>query len=474
MRFDNKPLSMDVINFILFSSDKKVNDMYQRSFKLTGNSTIFNTIGEILDNNGYISQNEIVKKCNNIVNLEETTNGLVTVANGWNEKRLSFVLTVEVVYSSSNKHIYFINGYTDFYDPILGRDISNMSVRLLDKTMEFNINTITLITETMDSGGRPIIKFKDKVTILRKYGQAYDYDSIGEECLIRPSDIMSDIYLGTSSGGEYDSDPKETNRSNSNSVSYLASILNTIGDSVRISNSTSRAKDADMARQDIVKEMVTNAEDKKMMKCPFLLHLFKRTGEAKPSRFRIDDILDMATYLDEVTKVFNLTDREENRRNILSSNDLDNTLQPKIGNILALEFYQILSSLLFDQMLTRATIHISNHPRFIMAGEIANCLYSESMFHNVFNSPTAVETLDSFLRRIILPKITKDDQIYVDLMADINILGTSSVAITVNDDDPMIFRYNSSMDNMFSPLISTQQNKNVLTDDISTIIDNVL
>ena len=109
-----------------------------------------------------------------------------------------------------------------------------------------------------------------------------------------------------------------------------------------------------------------------------------------------------------------------------------------------------------------------------MAGEIANCLYSESMFHNVFNSPTAVETLDSFLRRIILPKITKDDQIYVDLMADINILGTSSVAITVNDDDPMIFRYNSSMDNMFSPLISTQQNKNVLTDDISTIIDNVL
>ena len=143
----------------------------------------------------------------------------------------------------------------------------------------------------MDSGGRPIIKFKDKVTILRKYGQAYDYDSVGEECLIRPSDIMSDIYLGTSSGGEYDSDPKETNRSNSNSVSYLASILNTIGDSVRISNSTSRAKDADMARQDIVKEMVTNAEDKKMMKCPFLLHLFKRTGEAKPSRFK-DSISD--------------------------------------------------------------------------------------------------------------------------------------------------------------------------------------
>ena len=108
MRFDNKPLSMDVINFMLFSSDKKVNDMYQRSFKLTGNSNIFNTIGEILDNNGYISQNEIVRKCNNIVNLEETTNGLVTVANGWNEKRLSFVLTVEVKYSSSNKHIYFI------------------------------------------------------------------------------------------------------------------------------------------------------------------------------------------------------------------------------------------------------------------------------------------------------------------------------------------------------------------------------
>ena len=474
MRIDDKPLSMSIMNFMLFGSDKKVNDMFQRSFALNGSSRIYEDVGEIINSTGYITQSEIIKKCNNLVNIENTTGGLITVANGWNEKRLSFVLGVEVVYSSTNKHIYFINGYTDFYDPILRNNTGHMSVRFLDKTMDFNINTITLITETLDSRGTPIIKFKDKITILRKYGQAYDYDSIGGECLIRPSDIMSDIYLGTSSGGEYGVDPNEANRSNSNSVSYLASILNSIGDSFRINNASSKARNEHMNKQDAIRDMVNNAEDKKMMNCPFLLHLFRTTGEAKPSRFRIGDILDIAPYLDDVTKMFNIEDKEENKRNILSTNELDNTLQPRLGNILTLEFYQIMSSLLFDQMLTRASIHMSNHPKFIIGNDIAHCIGSESMFHEVFNSPTAIDTLDSFLRRIVLPKISKNDQIYVDIMADINILGVSSIAITVNDEDPEVYRYNSSMDNMFSPFIATQQQKSIITDDIASIIDEVL
>lgn len=474
MRIDNKPLAMNILNFYLFGSDKKVNDMFQRSFTINGSNSIYRDVGEIINNSGYISQNEIIRKCSNMVSLENTTGGLISIANGWNEKRLSFVLTVEVIYSSTNKEIYFINGFTDYYDPILAKSFANVSVRMLDRFMDFNINTITLITETIDSRGTPIIKFKDKITILRKHGQALDYDSINNDCLIRPIDIMTDIYLGVPNGGTYGVEANEANRSNSNSVSYLAAILNSIGDSVRINSTTSRAKDINMSREDTIRDMVTNSEDGKMMNCPFLLHLFRRTGEAKPSRFRIDDLLDMASYLDDVTKVLNVTDEDSNRRNILSSNELDNTLQPRLGNILTLEFYQIISSLLFDQMLTRASIHISNHPKFIMAGEVAMCMKSESIFHSVFNTPTAIDTLESFLRRIILPKITKNDQIYVDIMADINILGVSSIAISVNDEDPEIYRYNSSMDNMFSPFISTENQKNLITDDISNIIDTVM
>lgn len=474
MRIDEKPLSMQVINFVLFSSDQKVNDMFQRSFAINGDVRVYENIGEIINSNGYISQNEIIKRCNNVVSLENTTSGLISVANGWNEKRLSFVLTVEVIYSSTSKEIYFINGYTDFYDPVLRNNTGHMSVKMLDRTMDFNINTITLISETLDSRATPIIKFKDKITILRKYGQAYDYDSIGGECLIRPSDIISDIYLGTASGGDYGVDANEANRSNSNSISYLASILNSIGDSVRMNEATSRAKDSNMSKQDTIRDMVNNAEDKKMMNCPFLLFLFRSTGDAKPSRFRISDLLDLTPHLDDVTNVFNIGTKDENKRNILSSEILDNTLQPSLGNILSLEFYQIMSSLLFDQMLTRASIHISNHPKFVLGGDVANCIDSESIFHSVFNTPKAIDTLDTFLRRIVLPKITKNDNIYVDLMADINILGTSSIAITVNDDDPAIFRYNSSMDNMFSPFIATQQQKNLITDDISSIIDEVM
>lgn len=474
MHINNTPLSMNIINFMLISSDKKVNEMFQRSFTLTGNVNIYDNIADIINNDGHMTPTHIIAKCNDIVNLESTSNGLITVANGWNEKRLSFVLVVEVVYSSTSKSIYFINGFTDYYDPILRNHSGHLSVHMLDKTMDFNINTITLITENLDSRGVPSIKFKDKITILRKQGQAVSYDSMSNECLIRPVDIFSEIFLGTPSTTDYNQEPVETNRSNSNSISFLASILNAIGDANKVNSTYSRAKDTNMSRIDTVKDMVNNTTDKPMMNCPFLTFLFKRTGEVKPSRFRIDDLIDLSQHLDSVTKVFNLKDKEENRRSILSSDVLDDNLQPSLGNILALEFYQIMSSLLFDKMMTRVSIHISNHPNFITVGEVATCISSESLFHTAFNTPDAVNGIDAFLRRIILPKITKDNNIYVDMFADINILGTSSIAITVNSNDPEIYRYNSSMDNMFSPYVSSVQQKDVMTDDVSTIIDKVL
>lgn len=470
MKLDQNPnISMKVLDFILLGRDKNVNEMYQRSFAITPNEKVLNTVEDMLYNNGFTTQTEIVKKCNTFIHLDPTTGGLISVPNGWNNKKLSFVLSVEVTRSSTVKDIYFINGFTDFYDPILntGRDVS---VKYLDPSMDFNINTITLVTETLDSQGIPSIKFKDKITILRKHGQAYDYDSLGDESLIRPNDIFSSIYMGKADSN-YGIDPTETNRSQANTISFLSDMLNNIADSINVNKNGNG--DERKNRANALHDMIINTEESKMMNCPFLVALFRRTGEAKPSRFNIDDLLAIAPYLDDVTKTVNIQEKEEHKKSILSSDVLDKNINPTIGNLLCMEFYQIMSSILFDNMITRVSIHISNHRKFTYQ-DIASTLSSESIFHKVFNTPRTINIIDSFLRKIILPKMTMNGEIDVDLIADINILDSSSIAITVNDDDPEVYRYKSSMDNLYSPYIATNNQKNVMVDDVSTLMDTII
>lgn len=469
--FNNTPQKrINIVKFMLFGQDRKVNDMYHRSFNMNTDTRTIRTIEEMMGNGESLTSLNVVQKCSNLISLTPHTTGMVTVNNGWNEKRLSFVLIVEVLTESSKiKDIYFLNGYTDYYDPILRKQFDNIS--MLDPTLVFHINTITLITEMLKDDGTPVFSFKDKITLLKKVGQGMDFDRMmTNDYIIRPEDVFKDVYMGNvEHGTTYDNEVKESDRSMTNTVGYISSIMNSIIEGSRTMGPGSEQR---FNMSEKIHNIANAATTTRMMECPFLTKLYQFTGESKPSWFNIEQLFSISSHLNSVTEMYNVKD-SKNVNNILSSDYLSNSLQPTEDNLVALEFYQIVSSLLFDNMLTRASIVLSNHPVHTTT-PLAYCLDSDSMFHPVFNTPIAIENIDIYLKRIVLPKLTRGGNTYVNITADINILGFSSIAIEVNDFDPAIYRFNSSMDNTFSPYITDLNNKRIIADETSTLIDTLI
>ena len=155
--------------------------------------------------------------------------------------------------------------------------------------------------------------------------------------------------------------------------------------------------------------------------------------------------------------------------NILESNILGDTQQPTIENLKAFELLNLASSSLLNNMLTKASIYISNDPSKVRQ-VTSVVLNAGSIFHQEFASTRALNRLSDYFETVVLPKLTEEDM-YIDALVDINIIGKSSIAISVNMDEPMIFRYDSGADGLYSPHINSQAGKSALVNDVAGIID---
>lgn len=465
---------INIVKFILLGNNKNVNDMYHRTFQINSDYRVMNQLENAIDKKINLGQSGIIKECNNLISLTGTQTGLVDVPYGWNQKRLSFVLVIEAINSNKIKDIYFLNGYSDYYDPLLLNASKNLSVNFMDPRMNFNINTITTISEYIREDGTAHYAYKDKITVLKKHGNKIDYEKVtNPDCTVRSSDVLLSILEDTLCDSSLTETATESDRSAANTLGYITSITGAITTQLNLKKYNNLDNDINLNRPGFVHSVLANTTDNSMLNCKFLAALYRVTGEVKPSSFTIPDLLTLFPQLDFVTTVFNLEDKKEDTRSILASTNLENTINPHISNLLSLEFYQIASSILFDNMLTRASIHLSNHP-FNTPVPVAHCISSESIFHSIFNTPATIEVIDSYLSNILLPKMTKNQEIFVDILADVNILGMSTVAIMVNDEPPVVYRYNSSMDNTYSPFITNTNQKSVLTDDINTILDKYI
>jgi len=95
-----------------------------------------------------------------------------------------------------------------------------------------------------------------------------------------------------------------------------------------------------------------------------------------------------------------------------------------------------------------------------------------SAYHKDLATVTSFNIIESYMKLVILPKLV-DVDLYIDLIANINILGNSSITISVNMHQPILTRYKSSADGLYSPHITGSNDKAALVNDVSTFIDMI-
>lgn len=479
---------------VLYRKPSKVNDMYRKTFKLSTDRSSISGVENMLNRFNKFTEIGLISNAPDIIKLSTDGTVPIKVENGWNQDRLSFIMSISSKVSDSKTEFYFLTGYTNKFEDRFTGEYS--SIRQMDPTMKFIINSMTTIEELRHANGEMSYKYVDEITLVKNNSSENSYDDLfSNECLIRPIDVItnvSDFQLYKTLSKEV----TEVNRSNINPLNYIGSLINNIQSGAIITKESNRNyDDAELSTNEVVSTVLTIAEqeDATITKNRFILELIKQKSirdeyDAKPDNFNVTDLLNIfgVANVDSVTKMLLLTDmtREKNSAveyanysvsNILLDNDLGNNLQPSIENLIAMEFYYIVSTEMFSKKITKAIMTLSNHRNFHSVDK-AETHKIESGFHQFFASVKNSVYLDTYLKNIVLPKLTKhntSNQISVNIIADIDLLGKSSVVVTVEGGHPNVFRYNSTMDNTFTPMVTTAQGVNNASAEIATLIDGI-
>lgn len=497
----NNGKRMFLQKFVLLRQPANVNDMYRRNLKInTSMETIVGIENMLNKHHGFLDIS-LLSNSPDIILLNPDISGPIVVEGGWNEDRLSYIMSVVVQDANLGKNtFYFLTGYTDFYNEALTKNITN--VRQLDNRMRFNINSITVIEELKSSiDGKPYYKFLDEITLVKNNGTSHFDNYLNNDYLLRPVDILSalqDYDLGTNITAE----PTEIAKTNINPITYMENIMSSIQDGIKLEKSKPNAETShELGTKQALGSISTLAEQREtpMMNCPFLMVLYRTvnessdTGTAKPANFNINNLIDIFGYenVDAVTEIhfYNSLELERknankystsNMDNVLLETSLSNTLAPTIENLIALEFYYMASTYLYHKKITQAIVTLSNHPKYVKdmftvnGSEVAMLMEAYSYFHHIFASPDKLNEVDVYLRNVILPKITKkftNNRINVHLVADMDLLGNSTIAVVVEGGYRQVYRYNSSMDNNFTPIVGDKKNFDNMIAEVSTLVD---
>lgn len=458
---------------------EKYQDVYQRTYSLNAKvdqlhklENVFYNYG--VHNNTPISENLLAHEIPNIISLSNSVLGQAIIPNGWNTQRIRFILEVESNVAG-NIVVSYIQGFTEYYDKsITGK---------LDPNMRFFINSVTNVIKMIDTvRGTYMVRPQSVFNVITDLAGGYKFEEVtgpSDLKLIRPRDIheststlelfgaSNDLVINTT--GTIANEPLVSSRVNNNPLSYFTKTINSIID----------AK-ADAANsynlQDVYRSASINTAEPNIFSTPFMFELYGMYGNDLNS-FKPIFTLNMLNQLDPMVaskiKLFdNTSDLVSNSFNtMLDTNDTQVLYQPTIETISATTVAHTITSIMIETLISDLSLSFSN-----LTGENVVIVSNVRSFIDGIDLIPYTNKIIAKVKNVLLPQITKNGLLGVEVILTADILGDTTVSIAISDGYKLgyhtPFRFPTFADSLYVPTITNSVNKRLIVDDFSNIIDS--
>lgn len=447
------------------------NPFYQRPWETHFDQVAVDNLVERLTEVGTSMSNRISPDIftglsSNIIHPCTVPQKQVNIPNGWNEKRLRFLLAVEVTDTVAAGTIYYFQGYSDY----LGVGIKSGSI---DPEMVFIINSFIRVNRHNISTiyGNEV---RDVVTESAQImnGVVYQDASNDVSFKMRPYDIftgMHSVHLQNNYNKEsmYDtrltlqpSDSIRSNRSNNVASKYLAGII----DSHRFA--LDEYDGFGQENQTIYEQSSARAYEEGPTHNVFLRALSNLKGRTNVTTFRLKDLIDIDPNTPNVTHHAALTSTAKTRLPRIGEtaewNSRDN--ETVMSSILI----NSIPALMVENFLTGVVLRSANYD-----GEMITQVLKYESFVNGDISRNISKFVDAVNRQVI-NDITYGNQIAYTLEMSVDLLDSTTIKLSQNGEPEVIYTVPSFCDSLLAPIITSNQDTYYnLTNDIEHLLGTI-
>ena len=466
-QIDNGISTVKITN-LTFIPTKQYQDVHRRPYELNINSgvlaTLENTIGDQLSRGTSVNPIAIANVAPDMMKISDVPKEKIFIKNGWGTTRLRFIMEVESNLSGSI-FISYIQGYTDYSDQSLtGR---------IDPNMPININSITnVIRNYIPATNNYDARVHSSYNILYDpYSASFTVENNNTHRLLRPVDIsdgmeITDTGLGASAIVDtrtlYGVLPKESKRNNNIGVQHVSSVI----------NSYLLGKDMasiGYAQEDTLGVFSSDLNEDNLSTVPFIEALSSQTGDIKTVTFTLNDLIaidpgvsNVLTLIDNSTQLVNT-----NFNNIMDTNDTATLNTVSIESSLATTVSESVSSLLAEEMLSVIDFSITNQT---VNSEYVETISNVRSYMQGIDPTIYVRRFINKFKALVMPNITKNNLLAVTLYVSADILGDTTVAISVNGAPQVVYRLPTFCNSLYTSMVSDNSSYNILVDDMSQVL----
>lgn len=472
--------------FIITGTKDIYSDMYHRTYAmapLTSNN-IEDITETILDcsarKNGTIDAIDVSQRMNNFISLKTGVGSYIEIPNGWNVSRLRFLIILEDVVNALYSNMYVIQGFTDY------PGVSNTGQHL-DPNLVFHFNSVTeyAVSKTQDPiSGQIRLSYSN----VNGYNILQDKSVTGQwvpggsqKTLIRPKDLHMSNYTKHMQNDNYVCQPinvgmynnhelETSGRLNNDKASYFSKVLNTYNQAKNLNTLT----DYDLSYESAVFATAERtATEPDIARNKFFLTLSDYAAGShignRRSHYTWSELLAVFPDLEYCKKV--IPEREiVNYASI--QGDVMSLNAPNVLNALMTEFANSLTSMMVSSLLSEVVFSVQFTPGFpnpvIAVTGAQTCIDQDSI-------PQFAETFKTRIANITLPATFGNFyepftmNVHVDLFNDTII----NFALLSDLNNPQTFVFPTFADSLYSNVISTEQDKQTLTDNVSELLEDM-
>lgn len=393
---------------------------------------------------------------------------IIPIANGWNERRIRFLMEVQCDYQTGGTTKSYIQGYTNFPGVTATQAIA--------QDMDFYINSIVTTKQSMEFtpyGKKAVENIADNSHVLSS-NVWHGVNQPGQQQLMRPQDVfchMSNSHLP----GMFDSDKSsvldgrtilrtdavKSNRTNGLPSNYATKIIDGYMSGASVAG-------YDKSEMDILKRSRQEVAELRASEDPFLAALASITLNGMTNHFRYSDLMKIDPNVDNVTNYAVMGSTQK-----ATAHEAGQTADWHGSDILtvsATSLSQSVPALMMELMLTRLVFKSTNHD---IQGKINTVIIDARSFSNA-ELGSLLNVFKTRLISEIINNITFNNHVSFMLDMRVDLLGETWIEISIDNHAPVLFVTPSFCDNLFVPVITsspaTIQN---LTNDFAGLVSNV-